>query len=151
MTDVLPLSLSASVKLQRWPRLAAITPQHPDEHWLLHLTDQSGTATPLPQTTTLHLVWSGLIWQLVSLTNASDDYNQHHTTEELCFDAERQHYWRLQAGPEPTASPALLEQTLTSLYQRHQQGHVLIQCDPLPSPLSPGAPLNSAQVRVSVR
>lgn len=134
MTALLPLSLSASVKLQRWARLAAITPQHRDEHWLLHLTDQSSTSTPLPQTTTLHLVWSGLIWQLVSLTNASDHDNQHHTIEELCFDAERRHYWRLQAGPEPAASPALLEQILTNLYQRHQQGHVLIQCDPLPSP-----------------
>ena len=138
MTDILPLSLSASVKLQRWPRLAAITPQHPNEHWLLHLTDQSSTATALPQTTTLHLVWNGQIWQLVSLTNASDDYNQHHTTEELCFDAERQHYWLLRAGPEPTASPVLLEQTLTNLHQRHQQGRVALLSDPLPSTASAG-------------
>lgn len=139
MTDILPLSLSASVKLQRWPRLAAITPQHPDEHWLLHLTDQPNTATALPQTTTLHLVWSGLIWQLVSLTNASDDYNQHHTTEELCFDAERQHYWLLRAGPEPTASPALLERTLTNLHQRHRQGHVVLLSDPLLSAAGAGS------------
>ena len=139
MTDILPLSLSASVKLQRWPRLAAITPQHPDEHWLLHLTDQPSTATALPQTTTLHLVWSGLIWQLVSLTNASDYYNQHLSTEELCFDAERQHYWRLRAGPEPTASPVLLEQTLTTLHQRHRQGHVVLQSDPLLSAAGAGS------------
>lgn len=151
MTALLPLSLSASAKLQRWARLAAITPQHRDEHWLLHLTDQTGTATSLPQTTTLHLVWSGLIWQLVSLTNASDHYNQHFATEELCFDAERQHYWRLQAGPEPTASPALLEQTLTKLYQRQQQGHVLIQSDPLPSASSLGLNLAPAMVAPSVR
>lgn len=139
MTDILPLSLSASVKLQRWPRLAAITPQHPDEHWLLHLTDQPSTATALPQTTTLHLVWSGLIWQLVSLTNASDYYNQHLSTEELCFDAERQHYWLLRAGPEPTASPALLERTLTTLHQRHRQGHVVLLSDPLLSAAGAGS------------
>ena len=139
MTDILPLSLSASVKLQRWPRLAAITPQHPGEHWLLHLTDQSSTATALPQTTTLHLVWNGLIWQLVSLTNASDYYNQHLSTEELCFDAERQHYWRLRAGPEPTASPALLERTLTNLHQRHRQGHVALLSDPLLSTAGAGS------------
>ena len=133
MTDILPLSLSASVKLQRWPRLAAITPQHPNEHWLLHLTDQSSTATALPQTTTLHLVWNGQIWQLISLTNACDYYNQHLSIEELCFDAERQHYWRLRAGPEPTASPVLLGQTLTNLHQRHQQGRGALLSVPLPS------------------
>ena len=70
MTDILPLSLSASVKLQRWPRLAAITPQHPNEHWLLHLTDQSSTATALPQTTTLHLVWNG--WLITSCRSANN-------------------------------------------------------------------------------
>ena len=138
MNDILPLSLSASVKLQRWPRFAAITPQHRNEHWLLHLTDQSSTATALPQTTTLHLVWNGQIWQLISLTNASDYYNLHLSTEELCFDAERQHYWRLRAGPEPTASPVLLEQTLTNLHQRHQQGRVALLSDPLPSTASAG-------------
>ena len=138
MTDILPLSLSASVKLQRWPRLAAITPQHPNEHWLLHLTDQSSTATALPQTTTLLLVWNGQIWQLISLTNACDYYNQHLSIEELCFDAERQHYWRLRAGPEPTASPVLLEQTLTNLHQRHQQGRVALLSNPLPSTASAG-------------
>ncbi len=104
----------------------------------LMMRNGCSTATALPQTTTLHLVWNGLIWQLVSLTNACDYYNQYLSTEELCFDAERQHYWRLRAGPEPTASPVLLEQTLTNLHQRHQQGRVALLSDPLPSTASAG-------------
>ena len=77
MTATLPLSISTSIRLQHWARQAGLEPKFDGEHWLLHLTPTPPVSlSQLPQSTTLHLVWSGLTWQLVGLTNASDFYDQ---------------------------------------------------------------------------
>lgn len=116
MEHTLPLSLSASVMVQQWARLAGPQPHQTGERWLLHLTPMPPVALGgLPQTTTPHLRWSGLIWQLVSITNASDCYDHHQVIEEICFDAQHQHYWQLQACPLQKVSVPLLERCLEQL------------------------------------
>ncbi len=80
MAETLPLSISAAIRLQHWARQAGLEPKFDGEHWLLHLTPTPPVSlSQLPQSTTLHLVWSGLTWQLVGLTNASDFYDQRKT------------------------------------------------------------------------
>ena len=139
MTATLPLSISASIRLQHWARQAGLEPKFDGEHWLLHLTPTPPVSlSQLPQSTTLHLVWSGLTWQLVGLTNASDFYDQRKTVEELSFDAERHQFWHLQAHPLDDASPPALEQALLALHQQLIQGTVTIHTDYLARPLRTG-------------
>ena len=139
MTATLPLSISASIRLQHWARQAGLEPTFDGEQWLLHLTPTPPVSlSQLPQSTTLHLVWSGLIWQLVGLTNASDFYDQRKTVEELSFDAERHHFWHLQAGPLADASPPVLEQALLALDQQLHRGSLTMRTDYLARPLRKG-------------
>ena len=139
MTAILPLSLSASIRLQHWARQAGLEPTFDGEHWLLHLTPTPPVRlSQLPQSTTLHLVWSGLTWQLVGLTNASDFYDQRKTVAELSFDAERHQFWHLQAHPLDDASPPVLEQALLALHQQLIRGSVTIHTDYLARPLRTG-------------
>ncbi len=139
MTATLPLSISASIRLQHWARQAGLEPKFDGEHWLLHLTPTPPVSlSQLPQSTTLHLVWSGLTWQLVGLTNASDFYDQRKTVEELSFDAERHQFWHLQANPLADASAPVLEQALLALQQQLIQGTVTIHTDYLARPLRTG-------------
>ncbi|MGL4751870.1 MAG: hypothetical protein ACRCXB_05535 [Aeromonadaceae bacterium] len=136
MTAILPLSLSASIRLQHWARQAGLEPKFDGEHWLLHLTPTPPVRlSQLPQSTTLHLVWSGLTWQLVGLTNASDFYDQSKTVAELSFDAERRQFWHLQAHPLDDASPPVLEQALLALHQQLIRGSLTIHSDYLARPL----------------
>ena len=136
MTATLPLSISASIRLQHWARQAGLKPTFEGEHWLLHLTPtQPVSLSQLPQSTTLHLVWSGLIWQLVGLTSASDFYDQRKAVEELSFDAERHQFWHLQAHPLDDASPPVLEQALLALHQQFIRGSLTIHTDYLARPL----------------
>ena len=139
MTATLPLSISASIRLQHWARQAGLKPTFDGEHWLLHLTPTPPVSlSQLPQSTTLHLVWSGLTWQLVGLTNASDFYDQRKAVEELSFDAERHQFWHLQANPLADASAPVLEQALLALHQQLIQGTVTIHTDYLARPLRTG-------------
>ena len=139
MTATLPLSISASIRLQHWARQAGLEPKFDGEHWLLHLTPTPPVSlAQLPQSTTLHLVWSGLTWQLVGLTNASDFYDQRKTVEELSFDAERHQFWHLQANPLADASPPVLEQALLALQQQLIRGSLTIHTDYLARPLRTG-------------
>ena len=139
MTATLPLSISASIRLQHWARQAGLKPTFDGEHWLLHLTPTPPVSlSQLPQSTTLHLVWSGLTWQLVGLTNASDFYDQRKTVAELSFDAERHQFWHLQANPLADASAPVLEQALLALQQQLIQGTVTIHTDYLARPLRTG-------------
>ena len=139
MTAMLPLSISASIRLQHWARQAGLEPKFDGEHWLLHLTPTPPVSlSQLPQSTTLHLVWSGLTWQLVGLTNASDFYDQRKTVEELSFDAERHQFWHLQANPLADASPPVLEQALLALQQQLIRGSLTIHTDYLARPLRTG-------------
>ncbi len=140
MTATLPLSISASIRLQHWARQAGLEPKFDGEHWLLHLTPtQPVSLSQLPQSTTLHLVWSGLIWQLVGLTSASDFYDQRKAVEELSFDAERHQFWHLQAHPLDDASPPVLEQALLALHQQFIRGSLTIHTDYVARPLRTGA------------
>ena len=140
MTATLPLSISASIRLQHWARQAGLEPTFDGEHWLLHLTPTPPVSlSQLPQSTTLHLVWSGLIWQLVGLTSASDFYDQRKTVEELSFDAERHQFWHLQAHPLDDASPPVLEQALLALHQQFIRGSLTIHTDYVARPLRTGA------------
>ena len=139
MTATLSLSMSASIRLQHWARQAGLEPTFDGEHWLLHLTPTPPVSlSQLPQSTTLHLVWSGLTWQLVGLTNASDFYDQRKTVEELSFDAERHQFWHLQANPLADASPPVLEQALLALQQQLIRGSLTIHTDYLARPLRTG-------------
>ena len=139
MTATLSLSISASIRLQHWARQAGLEPKFDGEHWLLHLTPTPPVSlSQLPQSTTLHLVWSGLTWQLVGLTNASDFYDQRKTVEELSFDAERHQFWHLQANPLADASPPVLEQALLALQQQLIRGSLTIHTDYLARPLRTG-------------
>ena len=139
MTATLPLSISASIRLQHWARQAGLEPKFDGEHWLLHLTPTPPVSlSQLPQSTTLHLVWSGLTWQLVGLTNASDFYDQRKAVEELSFDAERHQFWHLQAHPLDDASPPVLEQALLALHQQFIRGSLTIHTDYLARPLRTG-------------
>ena len=139
MTATLPLSISASIRLQHWARQAGLEPKFDGEHWLLHLTPTPPVSlSQLPQSTTLHLVWSGLTWQLVGLTNASDFYDQRKTVAELSFDAERHQFWHLQANPLADASPPVLEQALLALQQQLIRGSLTIHTDYLARPLRTG-------------
>ena len=83
-------------------------------------------------------MWSGLTWQLVGLTNASDFYDQRKTVEELSFDAERHQFWHLQAHPLDDASPPVLEQALLALHQQFIRGSLTIHTDYLARPLRTG-------------
>ena len=139
MTATLPLSISTSIRLQHWARQAGLEPKFDGKHWLLHLTPTPPVSlSQLPQSTTLHLVWSGLTWQLVGLTNASDFYDQRKAVEELSFDAERHQFWHLQAHPLDDASPPVLEQALLALHQQFIRGSLTIHTDYLARPLRTG-------------
>lgn len=139
MTATLSLSMSASIRLQHWARQAGLEPKFDGEHWLLHLTPTPPVSlSQLPQSTTLHLVWSGLTWQLVGLTNASDFYDQRKTVAELSFDAERHQFWHLQANPLADASAPVLEQALLALQQQLIRGSLTIHTDYLARPLRTG-------------
>jgi len=135
MEHTLPISLTASVMVQQWARLAGLQPQHTGERWLLHLTPMPPVAlSGLTQTTTLQLIWSGLIWQLISISNTSDYYDQYQVIQEICFDAQRQHYWQLQSCPLAQVSVPLLEHCLEQLQLQIRLGQAVIRTDPLPSP-----------------
>lgn len=129
MSAALPLSRAASRGLQQLAAFAGMTPARDGEHRLLHLAPAADKTSPLPQATTLHLHYQDNHWTLVSLTNAGDLYDQHRTVEEICFDAGRNHYWQLHAGPLATASPALLEKTLMQLYRLQREGNAVIHTE----------------------
>jgi len=68
MTNGLPLSHYSRQWLGLVAAKAKLLPTRQGERWLLHLT----LGNPHARTVTLHLRWSGVQWQLLSLTNAED-------------------------------------------------------------------------------
>jgi hypothetical protein len=68
MTNELPLSHYSRQWLGWSPPRPSCNPSRSGQRWLLHLTPDS----PNARTVTLHLRWSGVQWQLLSLTNAED-------------------------------------------------------------------------------
>ncbi|MGS3140537.1 hypothetical protein ACB316_20375 [Aeromonas sanarellii] len=73
---------------------AKLTPTCSGQRWLLHLTPGSQQAS----TVTLQVRWSGVQWQLLSITNADDWRTMSQTVDEICIDPKRRCFWRSQAG-----------------------------------------------------
>ncbi len=82
------------------------------QRWLLHLTPGSQQAS----TVTLQVRWSGVQWQLLSITNADDWRTISQTVDEICINPKRRCFWRSQAGPVPlTEQPRVLASFLADL------------------------------------
>lgn len=97
MTNELPLSLTSRQWLGLVVTKAKLQPICQGERWLLHLTPDC----PHARTVTLHLRWSGVQWQLLSLTNAENWRTMSQPVDEICVDPTHRCFWRSQAGPVP--------------------------------------------------
>ncbi|ANS00942.1 hypothetical protein ACQ2HG_02295 [Aeromonas hydrophila] len=97
MSQELAISHYTRQWLGRVATSAKLTPIRCGQRWLLHLTPES----PLARTVTLQVRWSGMQWQLLSLTNAEDWHTMSQPSDEICIDPERRCFWRCQAGPVP--------------------------------------------------
>ena len=82
MTQELALSHYSRQWLGRVATSAKLTPTHSGQRWLLHLTPDS----PPARTVTLQVRWSGVQWQLLSLTNAEDWHTMSQPVDEICVD-----------------------------------------------------------------
>ncbi|HGY1053465.1 TPA: hypothetical protein ACNUVO_004265, partial [Aeromonas salmonicida subsp. pectinolytica] len=112
MTNELPLTHYSRQWLGLVAAKAKIQPRHRGQRWLLHLTPDS----PHARTVTLHLRWSGVQWQLLSLTNAEDWRTMSQPIDEICVDPTRRCFWRSQAGPVPFSDqPRVLGDFLSNL------------------------------------
>ena len=94
MTQELALSHYSRQWLGRVATSAKLTPTRSGQRWLLHLTPDSQQAS----TVTLQVRWSGVQWQLLSLTNAEDWHTMSQPRDEICIDPKRSCFWRCQAG-----------------------------------------------------
>ncbi len=101
MTQELALSHYSRQWLGRVATSAKLTPTRSGQRWLLHLTPDS----PPARTVTLQVRWSGVQWQLLSLTNAEDWRTMNQAVDELGIDPKRRCFWHCQAGPEPLSEP----------------------------------------------
>lgn len=108
---------------------AKLTPTSSGQRWLLHLTPRSQQAS----TVTLQVRWSGVQWQLLSITNADDWRTMSQTVDEICIDPKRRCFWRSQAGPVPlTEQPLVLGNFLTNLQCICTHRGFTVVTDPLP-------------------
>ncbi|MGL4351719.1 hypothetical protein ACSZMW_18000 [Aeromonas allosaccharophila] len=129
MTNELPLSHYSHLWLGLVAAKARLQPTRQGEHWLLHLTPGS----PHARTVTLHLRWSGVQWQLLSLTNAEDWRTMSHPVDEICIDPTRRCFWRSQAGPVPLSEqPRELGRFLSDLQRTCIHHGYRVESDPLP-------------------
>ncbi|MGL5410720.1 MAG: hypothetical protein ACRDAP_18735 [Shewanella sp.] len=129
MTNELPLSHTS----RQWLGLVAaktkLIPTRQGERWLLHLTP----GNPNARTVTLHLCWSGVQWQLLSLTNAEDWRTMSQPIDEICVDPTRRCFWRGQAGPVPLSEqPRVLSSFLSDLQRTCTNHGYRVESDPLP-------------------
>ena len=97
MSQELALSHYSRQWLGRVATSAKLTPTRSGQLWLLHLTPDS----PHIRTVTLQVRWSGVQWQLLSLTNAEDWHTMSQPRDEICIDTKRNCFWHCQAGPVP--------------------------------------------------
>ena len=108
---------------------AKITPTSSGQRWLLHLTPDSQQAS----TVTLQVRWSGVQWQLLSLTNAEDWHTMSQPRDEICIDPKRSCFWRCQAGPVSlTDQPRVLASFLTDLQRICIHRGYAVASDPIP-------------------
>ena len=129
MTNELPLSQTSRQWLGLVAGKAKIQPSHRGQRWLLHLTPDS----PHARTVTLHLRWSGVQWQLLSLTNAEDWCTMSQPVDEICVDLTRRCFWRCQAGSVPlTEQPRVLGRFLSDLQRACIHHGYRVESDPLP-------------------
>lgn len=123
MTNELPLSRTS----RQW--LGLVQPTRQDEHWLLHLTPDS----PHVRSVTLHLRWSGVQWQLLSLSNAEDWRTMSQPVDEICVDPKHRCFWRCQTGPVPLSEqPRVLGSFLADLQRTCIHHGYRVESDPLP-------------------
>ncbi|MFM4921203.1 hypothetical protein [Aeromonas dhakensis] len=129
MTNELPLSHYSRQWLGLVVAKAKIQPRHRGQRWLLHLTPDS----PHARTVTLHLRWSGVQWQLLSLTNAEDWRTMSQPVDEICVDPTRRCFWRCQAGPVPLSEqPRVLSSFLSDLQLTCTHHGYRVESDPSP-------------------
>ena len=107
---------------------AKLTPNRNGQRWLLHLTPDS----PPARTVTLQVRWSGVQWQLLSLTNAEDWHTMSQPRDEICIDPKRSCFWRCQAGPVSlTDQPRVLASFLTDLQRICIHRGYRVESDPI--------------------
>ncbi|PXV54958.1 UNVERIFIED_ORG: hypothetical protein DFO51_104135 [Aeromonas veronii] len=128
MTNELPLSHYSRQWLGQVAAKAKLQPTRQGERWLLHLTPDD----PHARTVTMHLRWSGVRWQLLSLTNAGD-HTMSHPVDEICVDPTHRCFWRSQAGPVSLSEqPRVLAGFLTDLQRTCTHHGYRVQSDSLP-------------------
>ncbi|HHQ4443880.1 TPA: hypothetical protein ACSP1O_003848 [Aeromonas veronii] len=129
MTNELPLSHTSRQWLGLVAANAKLQPTRQGERWLLHLTPDS----PPARTVTLQVRWSGVQWQLLSLTNAEDWRTMSHPVDEICMDPKRRCFWRSQAGPVSLSEqPRVLASFLADLQRTCIHHGYRVESDPLP-------------------
>ncbi|HHQ4763137.1 hypothetical protein ACEUD2_03090 [Aeromonas veronii] len=129
MTNELPLSHISRQWLGLVAANAKLQPTRQGERWLLHLTPDS----PPARTVTLQVRWSGVQWQLLSLTNAEDWRTMSHPVDEICMDPKRRCFWRSQAGPVSLSEqPRVLASFLADLQRTCIHHGYRVESDPLP-------------------
>ncbi|MFQ2704415.1 hypothetical protein ACK3ZF_16130 [Aeromonas caviae] len=129
MTNELPLTHYSRQWLGLLAAKAELQPTRQGERWLLHLTPGG----PNARTVTLHLRWSGVQWQLRSLTNAEDWRTMSQPVDEICIDPKRRCFWRCQAGPvQLSEQPRVLGSFLSDLQRTCIHHGYRVENDPLP-------------------
>lgn len=89
--------------------------------------------SPNVRTVTLHLRWSGVQWQLLSLTNAEDWRTTSQPVDEICVDPKRQCFWHCHAGPVPLSEQLRVLASFLADLQRTCIHHgYRVESDPLP-------------------
>ena len=128
MSQELALSHYTRQWLGRVATGAKLTPTRSGQRWLLHLTPDS----PHIRTVTLQVRWSGVQWQLLSLTNAEDWHTMSQPRDEICIDPKRSCFWRCQAGPVSlTDQPRVLASFLTDLQRICIHRGYRVESDPI--------------------
>ncbi|HEH9428946.1 TPA: hypothetical protein SIA32_004261 [Aeromonas sobria] len=128
MSQELALSHYSRQWLGRVATSAKLTPTRSGQRWLLHLTPDN----PQARTITLQVLWSGVQWQLLSLTNAEDWCTMSQPRDEICIDPERRYFWRCQAGPVPlNEQPRVLANFLADLQRTCINRGYRVESDPI--------------------
>ncbi|MEB8287897.1 hypothetical protein OKT24_19265 [Aeromonas veronii] len=129
MSQELAISQYTRQWLGRVATSAKLTPIRSGQRWLLHLTPDS----PHARTITLQVRWSGMQWQLLSITNAEDWHTMSQPRDEICIDPKRRCFWHCQAGPVPLIEqPRVLASFLTDLQRICIHRGYAVESDPIP-------------------
>ncbi|MFB2867159.1 hypothetical protein ACE1BN_03270 [Aeromonas veronii] len=108
---------------------AKITPTSSGQRWLLHLTPDS----PHIRTVTLQVRWSGVQWQLLTISNADDGRTMSQPRDEIYIDPKHSCFWRCQEGPVSlTDQPRVLASFLADLQRICIHRGYAVESDPIP-------------------